>query len=81
MKHTPGFLAIVEEAKSRVTEVTAAEYEVLAGAGTAHVLIDVREGEQWAAGVRPELSIWAKGSSSGTLNPVPNPDALFVLLL
>ena len=50
MKHAPGFLAIVEDAKSRVTEVTAAEYEVMRRTGVEHVLIDVREESEWAAG-------------------------------
>ena len=49
MKHTPGFLAIVEDAKSRIGEITTSEYAVLRDAGTPHVLIDVREESEWMA--------------------------------
>ena len=80
MKHTPGFLAIVEEAKSRVTEVTAAEYEVLAGAGTTHVLIDVREESEWAAGHAAGAIHLGKGIIERDIETrVPDPDALLVL--
>lgn len=50
MKHAPGFLAIVEDAKTRVTEITAAAYAELAATGSPIVLIDVREESEWAAG-------------------------------
>jgi rhodanese-related sulfurtransferase len=50
MKHTPGFLAIVEDAKSRVKEITANEYATMISNGTPNVLIDVREESEWAAG-------------------------------
>jgi len=44
MKHSPGFLAIVEDAKTRVQEITVGEL------GEGHVLVDVREDNEWAAG-------------------------------
>ncbi|MBM3757549.1 MAG: sulfurtransferase [Acidobacteria bacterium] len=44
MKHSPGFLAIVEDAKTRVREITVGEL------GEGHVLVDVREDNEWAAG-------------------------------
>lgn len=50
MKHAPGFLAIVEDAKTRVAEITAAAYAELAAAGSPIVLIDVREESEWTAG-------------------------------
>jgi rhodanese-related sulfurtransferase len=50
MKHTPGFLAIVEDAKSRVKEITTEEYAASKTGSTPHVLIDVREESEWAAG-------------------------------
>jgi len=50
MKHTPAFLAIVEDAKSRVKEVTTSEYAAMVASGTSNVLIDVREESEWAAG-------------------------------
>lgn len=50
MKHTPGFLAIVEDAKSRIKEITAGEYAAMISSGTPNILIDVREESEWAAG-------------------------------
>ena len=44
-KHSPRFLAIVDDAKTRVREIRADE--VLAGGGG--VLVDVREGAEFAA--------------------------------
>ncbi|MBM3788188.1 MAG: sulfurtransferase [Acidobacteria bacterium] len=48
--HTPGFLAIVEDAKSRVRETTTDAYAALRDSGAPHILIDVREESEWAAG-------------------------------
>ena len=49
MKHSPGFLELVDEAKSRVREVSVKETRQKLEAGKAHV-IDVREESEWAAG-------------------------------
>jgi len=46
--HNPGFLALVNEAKSRIKEVDIAEYQKMPRDG--HVLIDVREDREWADG-------------------------------
>jgi rhodanese-related sulfurtransferase len=48
--HNPGFLALVNEAKSRIQEIDIAEYGRLRAAGEEHVLIDTREDSEWAAG-------------------------------
>jgi rhodanese-related sulfurtransferase len=45
--HSPGFLAIVEEAKQRVREVTVEDAMKAVAGGTAR-LIDVREDSEWA---------------------------------
>jgi rhodanese-related sulfurtransferase len=50
MAHNPGFLAIVNDAKSRVREMNVEEYKALVGNGTPHVLVDVREDNEFAAG-------------------------------
>ncbi len=50
MKHTPGFLAIVDAARAKVIEMSTDEYQALQAAGTPHVLIDVREDGEFAAG-------------------------------
>jgi rhodanese-related sulfurtransferase len=50
MKHSEGFLKIVNDAKSRIKEVTVEETrERLAANSDAH-LIDVREDNEWQAG-------------------------------
>ena len=50
MVHTPGFLKIVAEAKSRIRETDIDGYKELLAAGNRPVLIDVREDDEWAAG-------------------------------
>lgn len=48
MKHNEGFLRLVEDAKTRVQEIDVAQYKV--EMTEAHVLVDVREESEWAAG-------------------------------
>jgi rhodanese-related sulfurtransferase len=50
MKHSPAFLALVEAARSRIAEMTVAEYAALRASGERHVLIDIREESEWNAG-------------------------------
>jgi rhodanese-related sulfurtransferase len=49
LKHSPGFLKIVEDAKSRVREVTVEEARKRLETAKAR-LIDVREESEWEAG-------------------------------
>lgn len=49
MKHSPGFLKLVDDAKSRVREVSIEETRKKLEAGKVKVL-DVREDSEWAAG-------------------------------
>ena len=49
MKHSEGFLKIVNEAKSRIKEVTVAETRERLGANRKGLLIDVREDHEWEA--------------------------------
>ena len=46
--HNPGFLALVNEAKSRIRRVDIAKYQKMPR--DSHVLIDVREDREWADG-------------------------------
>ena len=48
--HAPGFLALVNRAKSRIREVGAAELPALLQANPAIRLIDTREESEYAAG-------------------------------
>lgn len=49
MKHSPGFLKLVEDVRSRVREVSVDTVRHLLETGEAR-LIDVREESEWAAG-------------------------------
>lgn len=48
--HNAGFLALVNDAKSRVKQIDIAEYQRMAERGEAGALIDTREESEWAAG-------------------------------
>ncbi len=50
MKHSPGFLNLVNAAKSRIPEIDIATYRKMVEAGEPHVLVDVREESEFAAG-------------------------------
>ena len=47
--HAPNFLAIVEDAKKRVRECTVDDVKRRLDRGDKFVLVDVREGSEWAA--------------------------------
>lgn len=49
MKHSPGFLKLVDDVKSRVREISTDETRKKLESGRAKV-IDVREESEWAAG-------------------------------
>lgn len=48
--HSPGFLALVNEAKARIQEISIQEYQQLASGSQSVLLVDVREESEWAAG-------------------------------
>ena len=50
MAHNPGFLKLVNEAKSRVKEMDIADYMKMRESGEPHVLVDTREESEWSAG-------------------------------
>jgi rhodanese-related sulfurtransferase len=50
MVHSPGFLAIVNDAKTRVQEMDVAQYVQLLKSGEEHILVDTREESEWNAG-------------------------------
>ena len=50
MKHSPEFLNLVNDAKSRVKEIDLDGYTKMRSAGEEHLLIDTREDSEWAAG-------------------------------
>jgi rhodanese-related sulfurtransferase len=50
MDHAPAFLALVNDAKSRVKETDIAGYKKLREEKVPHALIDTREESEWNAG-------------------------------
>jgi rhodanese-related sulfurtransferase len=50
MQHAPAFLAIVNDAKSRVKETNVAEVKKRIDAGEKLTLVDVREDNEWQKG-------------------------------
>jgi rhodanese-related sulfurtransferase len=50
MKHSPGFLALVDEAKHNIRHFGIEGYRALAASGERFLLIDVREESEYAAG-------------------------------
>jgi len=61
MKHSQGFLRLVEDAKGRVREVTIDEVKGLLDEGAGFYLIDVREESEWAKGHLPKAIHLGKG--------------------
>jgi rhodanese-related sulfurtransferase len=61
MQHSPGFLAITQDAKSRVKECTIQDVVDRKSAGDVFTLIDVREESEFAAGHLPEAIHLSKG--------------------
>jgi rhodanese-related sulfurtransferase len=60
-QHAPGFLKIVADAKTRVTECTAADVKRRLDAGEKLTLVDVREESEYAAGHLPGAVHISKG--------------------
>lgn len=80
MKHSPGFLALVNDAKSRVREIDIEAYKKMAAAKEPHLLIDVREESEWAAGHAAGAMHLSKGTIERDIeNKVPDKEAKLVL--
>jgi len=60
-QHAPGFLKIVQDAKTRVKECTVADVQQRLAAGDKFVLVDVREESEYAAGHAPGAVHLSKG--------------------
>jgi rhodanese-related sulfurtransferase len=48
--HNPGFLSLVNDAKSRIQEINIDQYKQMVASKDPHVLIDTREESEWTAG-------------------------------
>ena len=80
MKHAPGFLRLVEDARTRVREMSiAALRDRLAHDPPVH-LLDVREHEEWRRGHLPGARHLCKGVIERDIEQtVPDPGAEIVL--
>jgi len=50
MAHNPGFLNLVNDAKSRVKEIDIEGYRKMVAEKEPHILVDTREESEWTAG-------------------------------
>lgn len=80
MKHSPRFLKLVNEAGSRIREVTVAEVKRRLDAAEKFFLIDVREESEWNACHLPSATHLGKGIIERDIErTVPDPNAEIVL--
>lgn len=80
MKHAPAFLKIVEDARSRIREVTVADVKRKLEAGDSFYLVDVREDREWAQGRLPRALHLGKGIIERDIeNAIPDANAEIVL--
>ncbi|MBI5283216.1 MAG: sulfurtransferase [Candidatus Solibacter usitatus] len=80
MKHSPAFLALVDDAKSRIRQMSISEYVALRESGAPHVLIDTREESEWAAGHIAGAIYIGKGVIERDIESrVPDKDCMLVL--
>ena len=80
MKHSRGFLALVSDAKQRVTETNVPAIWERVQAGEKFHLIDVREDNEWARGRLPGAQHLGKGIIERDIETaIPDHDAEIVL--
>ncbi len=80
MKHSERFLAIVNDAKSRVRECTVEEVAAKRERGDTFHLVDVREESEWARGHLPGAIYLGKGVIERDIeSAIPELDAEIVL--
>lgn len=60
-QHGPRFLALVEDAKRRIRELTVEQVKAKLDANESFFLVDVREESEWAAGRLPRAIHLGKG--------------------
>ena len=78
--HTPAFLAITADAKTRVRECTVADVRAKQVAGEVFTLVDVREESEYAAGHLPGAIHIGKGVIERDIETkVPDPATPLVL--
>lgn len=80
MDHSPGFLKVVNEAKSRVKEVTVDQARERLKANPQAILVDVREDLEWENGHAAEAVHLGKGILERDLEKTfPDPNAELIM--
>lgn len=80
MAHSSEFLAIVNDAKTRIREIDIDAYKQMVADGTPHVLVDTREESEWTAGhVKGALHISKGVIERDIVEKVPDKAAAIVL--
>ncbi|MEM1043914.1 MAG: rhodanese-like domain-containing protein [Bacteroidota bacterium] len=79
-KHAPRFVRLVDDARARITETDVSTVAARLERGDDFVLVDVREGSEWAAGHLPGAVHLGRGVLERDIEvAVPNLDAEIVL--
>jgi len=79
-KHSPGFLKLVDDAKSRVRQCNVQDVKRKLEAGEKFHLVDVREESEWAAGHLPQAVHVGKGIIERDIETkIPDHDAEIIL--
>src|SRR5262249_40189358 len=79
-QHSPAFLKLVEDAKSRVREFTLDEFLGRLQAGERYILLDVREDNEWAGGHIPGAHHMGRGVLERDIEKaIPEKEAPIVL--
>jgi rhodanese-related sulfurtransferase len=80
LKHSPGFLRIVDDARSRILEVTVDDVKSMIEGGESVHLVDVREASEWSNGHLPGAQHLCKGIIERDVErAIPDHDARVVL--
>ena len=80
MTHSPGFLKLVDDAKTRIRQIDINGYKKMVAEGQRPLLIDTREDNEWAAGHAAEAVHLSKGIIERDIETkVPDKSTLMVL--
>jgi rhodanese-related sulfurtransferase len=80
MAHSPQFLKLVQDAKSRVKETNVADVKRRMDAGEKFTLVDVREDNEWASGHAAGAVHMGKGVIERDIEQrVPDPKSKLIL--
>ena len=78
--HSPGFLALVQDAKTRIREIDIEEYKRLRNTGEAGQLVDVREEHEWQTAHAAGAIHLSKGTIERDIEKtIPDKEARLVL--